>query len=98
MKKEYDVVVMGAGSSGVIAAIASARMGASTCLIEEREVFGGTNTTALVGPLVPFIGENKKQIVDGIPQEIIDELIRIGGSIGHVDDPIGFAHGLTPVD
>lgn len=98
MKKEYDVVVMGAGSSGVIAAIASARMGASTCLIEEREVFGGTNTTALVGPLAPFIGENKKQIVDGIPQEIIDELIRIGGSIGHIDDPIGFAHSLTPVD
>lgn len=96
--KKYDVIVMGGGSSGLIAAIASARMGAKTCLIEERGTFGGTNTSALVGPLVPFIGENKRQIVDGIPQEMIDRLTEIGGAIGHIDDPIDFAHGLTPVD
>lgn len=94
----YDVVVIGGGSAGVFAALSSARMGAKTCLVEERPVFGGTNTTALVGPIVPFLGENKRQIVTGIPQEMIDRMIALGGSIGHVDDPIDFAYGLTPVD
>lgn len=96
--KHYDVIVMGGGSAGIMAAIASARSGAKTCLVEEQAVFGGTNTTALVGPLVPFVGENKRQIVDGIPQEMIDRMMELGGSIGHIDDPIDFAYGLTPVD
>ena len=94
----YDVIVIGAGSAGVIAALSSARSGAKTLIIEETSTFGGTNTNALVGPLVPFIGENKEQIVNGIPQEIIDKLISLNGSKGHVNDPIGFAHSLTPVD
>lgn len=96
--KSYDVIVMGGGSAGIIAALASARSGAKTCLIEQQGVFGGTNTTALVGPLVPFLGEGKKQIVDGIPQEMINRMQALGGAIGHVDDPIDFAYGLTPVD
>lgn len=96
--KVYDVIVAGGGSAGLIAALASARSGAHTLLIEETSNYGGTNTHSLVGPLVPFIGEDKRQIVDGIPQEIIDDLIAIGGAIGHVDDPIDFAYGLTPVD
>ena len=95
---KYDVIVIGAGSAGVIAALSSARSGAKTLIIEETSTFGGTNTNALVGPLVPFIGENNKQIVNGIPQEIIDKLISLNGSKGHVPDPIGFAHSLTPVD
>ncbi len=98
MKRDYEVIVMGSGSAGSIAALASARQGAKTLLIEESFKFGGTNTKALVGPIVPFMGEFKQQIVDGIPQEIIDELIKMNASIGHIDDPIGFAHSLTIVD
>lgn len=96
--KTYDVIVVGGGSAGVIAALSSARSGAKTLLVESKTTFGGTNTNALVGPLVPFLGETKTPIVGGIPQEIIDELIAIGGSKGHVDDPIDFAYSLTPVD
>ncbi|CAM3638449.1 FAD-dependent oxidoreductase [Erysipelothrix urinaevulpis] len=94
----FDVVVVGGGSAGAMAAIASARNGAKTCLIEEKSILGGTNTASLVGPLVPFIGEDKQPIVGGIPQELINRLIKKGGAIGHVDDPIDFAYGLTPVD
>ena len=38
---EYDVVVVGGGTSGVAAAIASARAGAKTILIERLGIFGG---------------------------------------------------------
>ena len=37
----YQVVVVGGGMSGLIAALASARQGARTALIQDRSVFGG---------------------------------------------------------
>lgn len=37
----YDVVVVGGGMSGLCAAVASARHGAKTALIQDRSVFGG---------------------------------------------------------
>ena len=40
-EKNYDVVVVGGGLAGVCAAIASARQGASTALIQARSMFGG---------------------------------------------------------
>lgn len=40
-KANYDVVVVGGGLSGICAAIASARHGAKTALIQARPMFGG---------------------------------------------------------
>ena len=39
--RHYDVVVVGGGMSGLCAAIASARHGAKTALVQDRSVFGG---------------------------------------------------------
>ena len=60
MKKEldlsfggaYDVIVVGAGTAGVFAAISAARRGAKTLLVEKNALPGGTgpprrNTSAL---------------------------------------------------
>ena len=42
-----DVVVVGSGSAGAVAAIASARAGAETLLIERYGFLGGTSTMVL---------------------------------------------------
>src|SRR5512134_297155 len=42
--RKFDVVVAGAGTAGVVAAIAAARQGAKTMLIERKGYTGGTVT------------------------------------------------------
>jgi flavin-dependent dehydrogenase len=43
MKKTYDVIVVGAGTSGMMAAVSAAESGASVLLIEKNKKAGGKN-------------------------------------------------------
>ena len=89
--REFDVVIAGGGTAGVMAAIASARQGAKTALIELKGYTGGIVTeggTALhsfFNLWKAFPGVEKRQVVKGIPQELIDRLVARGGCSGHVE-------------
>lgn len=80
---ESDVVVAGGGPSGLVAAIASARAGAKTILVEQYGFLGGMATAASVGPFSPFHYDDQ-QITMGIPQELVQRLTAAGGSTGHL--------------
>ncbi len=86
-----DVVVAGAGTAGVVAALAAARSGARTILIERKGYPGGTVTeggTALhsfYNLWTAFPKAKKRQVVRGIAQEIIDRLMKVGGCTGHAE-------------
>jgi hypothetical protein len=95
MNKQYDVVVIGGGIAGVSAAITAARMGSSTLLIEKNMVLGGVLTQSLVMPMMTFHSKKRKTI-SGIGQEIVNKLIEVNGSPGHIKDPIGFVETITP--
>ncbi len=47
VEEEFDVVVVGGGLAGVVAAIASARNGAKTAIIQDRPVFGGNSSSEI---------------------------------------------------
>ncbi len=88
--RQFDVVVAGAGTAGVVAALASARNGARTMLIERKGYTGGTATeggTALHSfyNLWKAFDVEKRQVVQGIPQQIIDRLLQVGGTSGHAE-------------
>ena len=49
---ETEVLVIGGGPAGFGAAVAAARNGAKTMLIEQNSVLGGMSTSGLVGPFM----------------------------------------------
>ncbi len=53
---DYEVVVVGGGTSGAPAAIAAARMGMKVLVIEYQEGLGGVGTLGLIGK--PYHGRN----------------------------------------
>ena len=75
----YDVIVVGSGSAGSPAAIASARMGASTLLIEKLPFLGG-NSTAVLDTFYGFFtpGSRPMKVVGGIGDDVVSGLERLG--------------------
>lgn len=94
---EYDVLVVGGGNAGCAAAIAAARHGAKTLLVERYGFLGGTATAAMVGPWMTF-HSGSERIVGGIAQEIVERLVRMGGSPGHIRDSSDYVATITPFD
>ena len=81
----YDVVVCGGGPSGFIAAIAAAREGARTAIIEHYGFFGGMATSSYVTPISVF-SYNGQRNIGGIPWEFVERLAEMGGAL--VEQPL----------
>lgn len=98
MKTEkFDVIVVGGGISGTIAAIAAARCGVATLIVEQYGFLGGMLTAAGVGPMMTFHA-GEKQVIQGITGELIERLVAKGKSPGHIFDTTGFTYTVTPFD
>ncbi len=69
-ERAYDVVVAGAGSGGVSAAIEAVRHGASVALLEETDWIGGQMTAAGV----PNMDEHHQNVQSGIYWEFISKV------------------------
>jgi len=75
---KVDVVVVGGGTAGNIAAIQAGRAGAKTMIIERGAQLGGTTTTG--GVSFPGLFDAwGKQIIAGIGWELVKECVEIDG-------------------
>lgn len=82
VKYECDVVVVGGGPAGFCAAVAAARNGANTVLVEQYGCGGGMATAGLVGPFMTSYNKSgDKMIIRGMFAEVIDRLIAQDGAI-----------------
>jgi hypothetical protein len=95
---DADVVVCGGGPAGINAALAAARSGSRTILIERYGFLGGMSTAALVYPWMTFHTMEGKQVIAGTAQEIVNRLMAENASPGHVRDTVGFVRTITPYD
>jgi ribulose 1,5-bisphosphate synthetase/thiazole synthase len=76
-----DVLVVGGGPAGVVAAIAAKRAGASVTLVERYGHFGGLWTGGLVLLVIGHIVKGGKQVCQGIGEEIMRRLDKLDGAI-----------------
>ena len=83
-RQSFDVVVIGGGPSGMMAATAAARCGARVALVENGGFLGGTATAAMVTQLFAFFHEDQ-QVVHGLPGEFAERLKTAGGTKGFSD-------------
>ncbi len=74
--EEVDVLVVGGGTAGTIAAIQAGRLGAKTLLLERNSQLGGTMTTG--GVAFPGLFDAwGKQIIAGIGWELVRESVEL---------------------
>lgn len=66
IEKQYDVIVAGGGPSGIAAAVASARQGAKTLLLERYGIVGGMMTSGYVNPVLGHVepGSMRDEVLD----------------------------------
>jgi len=95
---QSEVIVAGGGPAGVCAAIAAARAGAKVLLVEQYGQLGGMSTMGSVLPWMTFHDKQGFQTIRGIAEEIVQRLIKIGRSRGHVPDTMGETSTITPFD
>jgi glycine/D-amino acid oxidase-like deaminating enzyme len=79
---EYDVVVLGGGPAGIAAAVAAARAGRSTLLIERYGFLGGMGTAAGVTNFCGLhanVHGDIRQVVHGVAGDLLARIDILGG-------------------
>ena len=69
--RNYDVCVCGGGIAGIAAALAAARGGAKTCLLEKEYALGGLGTLGLIVIYLPLDDGDGQLMSTGIAEELI---------------------------
>lgn len=69
--KTYEVAVVGGGVAGISAALAAARYGAKTVLIEKQNILGGLATSGLISIYFPLCDGRGNQVTFGIAEELL---------------------------
>ena len=92
-----DVVVVGGGTAGFVAAVAAARTGADTILVESLPFLGGSHGGGslvmgtigfrVTGPSSATISSEGELVIRGLALEYYNRMVRAGAAVGAVDDP-----------
>lgn len=79
--EDYDLIVVGAGSSGTLAAIAAGRLGLNVCLIEKGPRIGGVPVNTLMGSFTNIYFDHTGTInASLIVGDVIERLIQSGAT------------------
>jgi hypothetical protein len=88
LARSVDVVVAGGGSAGCAAALAAARQGLRTLLVDDMPFLGGMSTGGAVGTFCGFYlrerDDSMAPLVGGIPLELANALLADGFAYGPV--------------
>ncbi|GIX48083.1 MAG: membrane protein [Candidatus Tectimicrobiota bacterium] len=97
---EAEVVVVGGGPAGIAAAVAAARTGARTLLVERYGFLGGAGTAAAVTNfcgLYAVVDGTPVRVVRGIASEITEALVKRGAAV-EPQPAVGGKTAVVPYD
>lgn len=96
MLAQPDILVIGAGSAGCIAALSAAQNQNFSVMLAERYGFPGGTSTQMLDTFYGFFtpGERPRKIVGGLPDKVVDEL-DITGDIFLRPNTYGAGTGIT---
>jgi hypothetical protein len=89
-----DVVVVGGGPAGLVAALAARRAGADVLLIERYGYLGGLMTGG-------FVTKPQAPVVGGIPEQVFERAKALGGARGNMQYKLrdgSYTYFMSPVD
>ena len=75
MKSRYDVVILGAGHNGLVAATYLGRAGLSVLLLEKNDYIGGATTSQRIFPDYDARLSRYSYLVSLVPYKIIKDLV-----------------------
>jgi glycine/D-amino acid oxidase-like deaminating enzyme len=93
MKSQYDVIVVGGGTAGVVAAIQAGRAGARTLLVEKNGMLGGTVTVGGINAPSFFFAWGRP-VIAGIGWELVRRTLEETGN--PVPSPEASRDNATP--
>lgn len=82
--RNYDVVVVGGGSAGIAAAVAAARNGARTALVEAGPMLGGELLTGMT--IDGALNGRGERIVGGVIDDLLAACTAMGGFVAPLND------------
>lgn len=96
-RRETDVLVVGGGTAGFVAAVAAARSDAETIVADALPFLGGTHGGGsmvmgtigfrVIGAADTRVDQSNELVVRGIPLEYYDRMVRAGATTGVAGDP-----------
>lgn len=82
VRHRVDVLVVGGGSAGLMAAVAAARRGAQVLIVERNGYLGGTLSMVTLGSFCGLYTVTDSEVIPvvrGLAEEFIERLGRLGG-------------------
>lgn len=92
-EREYEIVVVGGGPSGIAAAVTAARRGKKVALVERNAFLGGTMASGL--GILGYLDRQGNKALGGFAEEWMERLMNVGGAIGNFRCPVH--NSISPV-
>ena len=81
VRAEVDILVVGGGPAGIMAAEAAAKSGKKVMLLEQRGFLGGNLILGL--PILSMLDKDGNQIIKGATGKFVERLQQRGMATGH---------------
>ena len=91
----YDIVVVGSGISGTMAALVAARSGAKTLLIEKLNRLGGTSRYSALDFSCVGSDRQKAEGIEDTPEAMVDDMSKVAGGLADRERALNVARNTA---